>query len=229
MSAKIKKNVFVADSHPPYYYQDENNKIVGSAVEIVKKIAKNIDLEVTFEVLPWDECLQRVKDGSATAIVAIFKTREREEFLYYPKFGITTGQYGVFTSPNYNGERIFDINSLKGLKVGFVKAYSYPKMFSDDIKCEKVVASNQREALKLLVEGKIDALVGDIEASRFYLKEFENGKKCTLMPLVFPLDPSYLAISKKDPNSKEIYEKINKEIIRMKLSKEMYSLQGGLK
>ncbi len=227
LNAEAKKIVFVVDDYPPYHYSDANNNVVGRALAVAQKVADNANLDVTFKVLPWEECLSRVKNGSADGILTIFKTKEREKFLYFPSFGIDEGQFVVFTSPSYKGKKIIQINDLKGLRVGLIKGYAYPNEVISYNKCDKIEKTTQKELMKLLAEEKIDAMIGDIKVGRFYLDQFDPKKRCNLMPAVFLRKPYYLAISKQNPNSKELYDKINKELKKIKFNGEMFKIQSS--
>ncbi len=227
LKAETRELVFVAGTYAPYYYFDENNNITGSAFSIAKKVTDNINLKVTFKMVPWDECLEKVKDGSVDGILTVSKTKEREEFLYFPKFGITTEQFGLFTGPSYKGKRIVEMKGLKGLKVGLIKNYFYTQEFLDYTECQKIEANDLEELIKLLVAGKIDVMVGDVEVGLFSLQELDKDNQCKVEPFTLSVSPSYLAISKKIANSKEIYEKINKEISKMKFNGEMFKLQNS--
>ncbi|PID29156.1 MAG: hypothetical protein CR982_03545 [Candidatus Cloacimonadota bacterium] len=226
LMGKTKKVVFASANYAPYYYLNEDNEITGSAVAVTKKMAEHINLDVDFKIFPWKDCLSKVESGEIEGILTTFKVEERERFLFFPRFGTALEEFGVFTSPNYKGEKIVEIKSLEGLKVGFINNYIYPQELLDYAEYDKVYGNTQEDLMQLLAMGKIDVMIGDVKSGNFYLKKLENGEKCNLMPLVFSIKPSYLAISKKTENSKELYERINKELTRMKLSGEIYQIQS---
>ncbi len=228
LSAQAEKIVFVAMSYAPYCYLDENNKVVGTCASIVDKVAKRVDLDMEIRILPWEECMKKGKDGSVDGIVMLFRRPEREPFFHYPKFSIAMKQYVIFTSPNYQGKKITKVDDLAGLKVGLINGIAYPKDVLEYDKYEKVFANNQEEIMELLAAEKVDAVFSDLASGSFYLDNLENGDKCDLMPLVLSRDRSHLAISKKSPNAEEIYDKVNKELTKMKLSGEIYRIQNGL-
>ncbi len=49
-----------------------------------------------------------------------------------------------------------------------------------------------------------------------------NVDKVQLMPLAFNVDPAYLAIPKNIPNAKELYQKIDKELLKMQNRGEIF-------
>ena len=88
ISAAEKKMLLVCEEYPPYQYS-ENGRVVGIHNDIVEEAAKNLGIKVEIILVPWPRALQMVKTGKADGIFSIFKTKEREEYLYFPKWGIS--------------------------------------------------------------------------------------------------------------------------------------------
>ena len=86
-STAAKKMLVVCEEYPPYQYS-ENGKIVGIHKDIVEEAAKNLGIKLEIISVPWPRALQMVKTWKADGIFSIFKTKEREEYLWFPKYGL---------------------------------------------------------------------------------------------------------------------------------------------
>ncbi len=70
--------------YPPYYFI-KNGKLVGLCIDIINYSAEELGIEVVYEQFPWNRMLHNAKTGKVDAIMPLFKTKEREAFLFFPK------------------------------------------------------------------------------------------------------------------------------------------------
>ena len=78
-SAAEKVVVYGDDSYPPYTYLDAaTKKPMGIYVEILQAVfAKMVDYEVTIELVPWKNALNKVETGSGLAMFPPYYNKER--------------------------------------------------------------------------------------------------------------------------------------------------------
>ncbi len=122
--------VGVSTGYPPYYYT-ENGKLIGVCIELVDMVGEALGIEIAYQEFPWKRLLASARGGQVDAIMPLFKTREREEFLYFDNLSIALETNVLFTwqdnTLQYNG----DFSSIKPYRIGVIADYSYGKRFND--------------------------------------------------------------------------------------------------
>lgn len=71
--------------YPPYEFLDENGEPTGYNVELTRAIARQLGLEASFRLGPWDQVRSALKEGSIDLVQGMFYSPEREkEFEFSP-------------------------------------------------------------------------------------------------------------------------------------------------
>lgn len=71
----------------PYFMGDTNevlSQMPGTSVEVLQKVAKDLDLNIKFVRYPWKRCLSLLKKGKVHAVFDASFNLERSEFASYP-------------------------------------------------------------------------------------------------------------------------------------------------
>ncbi len=226
--------IFVCDNYPPYYYLNEKKEVVGKSVAVLKKMAENLDLTPTFQCLPWNECLEKGKRGIVDGVVSLSKTKMREFTYYFPRVNLALSKWVIFNAPDYKGEGISSIEDLKGKRVGIVEGVAYPEKFMKYQDCQKITAKSTVEAMKWLANGngKVDLVVEDVAVGKYilnYLKksdDYPKAKMIEVAPLILKIDPIYIGIPKLSSHAKELYQKIDEELLEMQNSGEIFRISS---
>ncbi|MCX7829181.1 MAG: transporter substrate-binding domain-containing protein [Thermanaerothrix sp.] len=117
--------VATADPWPPYF--DPRSQRLGVASEIVRGALRSQGYRVSFRVMPWEAAQKAVYEGSADMLIDAWYTKERE------KKYLVSSPYArsriVFFKRKDRPFRYGGKESLKGLKVGLIKGYSYDEEF----------------------------------------------------------------------------------------------------
>lgn len=83
---------FCFNSWPPYV-KVEQDQSTGITVDILREAARRAGLKVSFRELPWNRCLQNVRDGEFDAVL---DAAERTEFLRGPvSFSLHTYSFWI--------------------------------------------------------------------------------------------------------------------------------------
>ncbi|OZG70929.1 amino acid ABC transporter substrate-binding protein [Hahella sp. CCB-MM4] len=67
-------------NNAPFEYVDDNVKLTGFHVEIVRQVTHRLGWEVRFQRHPWKWVIKGLKDGEFHAVTYVAKSSEREEF-----------------------------------------------------------------------------------------------------------------------------------------------------
>lgn len=208
------KILFVTEAYPPYEYL-ENGILKGYDIDVLEEAAKLAGIEYEINLVPWKRAITMVKDGSAAAIFCLFKTPEREEFLYFPEVPLSIEINRLFANKHFTGD-IWKISDLKGKTVGTVADYSYGKEFDAYENVIKETASNQEILFKKLQGNRYSLIVNNELVTWYKIRELgmeeENFRP---LGLIVSREPLYIAFSKKHPRGKELAKKMGAAFNKM--------------
>ncbi|MCK4997729.1 transporter substrate-binding domain-containing protein [Candidatus Pacearchaeota archaeon] len=201
--------VGVGGEFPPFSYYDENNKLTGLDIELIKEIAKRMEMNVEFIAIPWVEIFDEVKDKNVDIIIdAITITPERSQEMLFSDSYFLTGQSLVIKENN------IEINSAKDLenkKVGTqVGSTGMERVMGYAKNIQFITYDNAFDSIEPLKRGTIDAIVVDFEVANKWVK---NDNKLKISGDL--LSEEYYGIAM-DRNNMELMEKINNILREMK-------------
>lgn len=149
----------VFESYPPYeFYQ--GTELVGIDVDIVREAASRLGKEVTFEERPWKRAMDEVREGQVDAIISLFKTDERQEFLYFPTENLSVEKVVIMANPD-NPVSIGKLEDLRAHSIGVLPDYAYGEAFDSMEGLNKDVSNDNVSLIRKLVKGRTDVIVGN--------------------------------------------------------------------
>jgi polar amino acid transport system substrate-binding protein len=238
ISAEIRYAVFPA---PPYMINaDPENagEIRGIDVDIVKEIAKRMNLDIKYIKCPWARCLQLMESGQADLLSSAYKRPEREEFMFYFDKPFLDKLPIAFYFRRGSGVVIDKYEDLYKLKsVGVLQDAGYFKQFDKDEKVTKYMVPSQDQLFPMLLGGRFDVMAGYVPTENYRIIVEGYGTKVERSKYEYSETAYvYMALSKKSPLARRFKEfnEVNTDLftkgmltrIRDKYYKE-YSLPGG--
>ncbi|MCG8671953.1 MAG: transporter substrate-binding domain-containing protein [Pseudomonadales bacterium] len=205
----------VTDPWPPYVYA-ENNKVVGTDVEVTQAVLKRMGLTADFQLLPWKRCLSLVENKRVDAILAVSVTGEREKFLHFPSEPVSRG-ITVFFIKAEDPISSINLDNPQNLNVGAMLGYEY----CDELDNSRLMAGASRvptleQNFNMLLSGRIDLavaieLVGYHKASKMGISDqlavVGNERYCP--------GGNYLAFAQK-PGYEKLATRFGEELIKFK-------------
>ncbi|QFY41673.1 transporter substrate-binding domain-containing protein [Candidatus Methylospira mobilis] len=204
----------VGDEWPPYV--DESLPGNGLSVEIVTEALKKSGYATHFAL----EDLSRAIAGARIGVYDVVSN------IWYSEDAATDLD---FTDPYLSNEMCFikrkgvDIeyaflSDLRGMVVGVVKDYPYPREFVMAGDIIKIPVPTMLPALNALAAGQINLVLGDRRDIDFLLAKFmpQEAKTLEYMPPCFPKNDLFAAVSKTNPNHAKITQDFNAALKRMK-------------
>ncbi len=195
----IKKINLTAFDYPPFY-SEENGKIDGIFVEVIRELFGRMDIETDLQLYPLKRVLSMLQYGDADGQVGLIRTVEREEYLYFAD-PIITVRGLIWSAVDRKDEAInFDsIEELKPYKIGVTLGYSYGQRFDNLLKTMRVdyAPRDYNNYLKLM-NHRIDIFPGnEIVAKGLFKKHPELKGKFVHSDKSFIDWVLHIAISKK--------------------------------
>ena len=152
----------------PIEFIDENGEFKGISADYVKRLEKI--LKIKFEQvkdLSWLEIIESFKQGKIDLLTSLNKTPEREKFIRFTD-SYTHFPIGTFSGPNI--DFIGDMQALHGKRVGVVKGYAAEELLQTNYpQLQLTTANDPVDALDLLSSGQIDAYIGNILVTSYYI------------------------------------------------------------
>lgn len=168
-SQETRKIIFGIDNYyPPYEYVDSDGNPAGFNVEVIKAIAKEMQIEVEFRFGVWSE-LRKWFDSSKIDVIQMFSSAEREKtYDFTVPFAYVS--YAIFTRDN--DADVSSIEELGGKKVMAQRNdLIYEYLISQGV--ETVGVDSPKEAIQDLSVGKYDAAVISKSVGLYYINKFK--------------------------------------------------------
>ncbi len=162
--------VSVDPTTAPIEMIDENGEISGIAGDFLKVIEAKLNIKFQWANSgSFIEALEKVRSGEAQMMSAMgFTEQRKEEFILTEKYFTTT--YMIFAREgapiygNVEGLANQKLVQVKGYTINDWRATNYPNL-------DVVTAGSINEALKMVSLGQVDAFIGDIMTTSYYISK----------------------------------------------------------
>lgn len=207
--------------YPPYYYYENNSgkSPQGIVPDIIREAAKEINIHLNWESLPWNRALNQIKSGKADAMFPIMKTKIRESFLYFPKTELSYEENSFFVHKNSHINYSGNLQELSQYQIGGIETYSYGEKFDTAketgvIKLEKVF--NDEQLMRMFINNRFEIGVGNKSVLLWHFKKNHPSHDVKFLLPIISRDPLFIAFSKKTKGIKVIVDKFSNALTKMK-------------
>ncbi len=189
--------VITADEPPTNY--KENDEVVGTTVDIVRALIKELNSDSNIEFMPWSRAIKLVSENPNIAVFTAGKTKQRIDHGYYFIGPVMTRKHVLWK----RADRYLSVSSIEDIKnknyrVGALRGDWRGKLFEKN-NVEDVRKPEQN--LEKLLRGRIDLWVtSDIEAPSV-AKSISVDIKDIAVAYVIKEAPSYIMLSKDTPSN----------------------------
>ena len=130
---------FTTQDFPPFSYPIEG-AVSGPAVEVIRRVCKEMTTSCSFRLLPWSRAQQQVRTGEANGMFVIGWNKKRSKWVHFTP-PIMNTEYGIFVNKS-NSLNFTKLSDVSGYKIG---VYG-PSNTSNSLK--KIKAKMAEEGLK---------------------------------------------------------------------------------
>jgi len=199
----------------PPYTMIKDGQASGIDVETARELCGRLGIEPKFREFPWKRALKYMKTGKVDALLTPRRTREREEFIYYPSEPMRI-EKAVLLARKGSGIKATGLEELRGKRVGVVRGYAYAPELDSNQEIERIVCNDDEQLVRILAKGRVPLIAGAEEGSMRYLCKqagFEIEVVCVLDGI-----PTYIGFSKKALGEKTrgLAEKFSKALRQLK-------------
>ncbi len=191
--------VGLSTGYPPYYYK-ENGEFTGICVDIVKKVAGIMGLEIQFREYPWKRLLTTAEKGQIDMIMPLYRTVKREKYLYFDNLEIARETNSFFVKRGSNIKFDGNFNTLREHKLGVIAEYSYGKNFDSYTGFNTVVTQNEQHLMDMFQHARFEVGIGNERVILYYAKQHNLADQLEFLKPHVTDDMLYLGFAKKREN-----------------------------
>ncbi len=168
--------VLAFDELPPWKVQ-MGGRFGGAYTEIVRELARRVDLPLRIVNCPLKRCLFMLEEGSADIAIGFKDTHERRRYLHFLATPYRQRSADkVFYVRKDKGVRITRYDDLAGLRVGVKLGASYFKRFDEDTTLNKAQARDMEANFRKLAYDRLDAVLIPEDQGEAMLARLGLGK-----------------------------------------------------
>lgn len=199
------------DTFAPMGFRDEKGKIVGFDIDLANETAKRLGIKAEFKPLEWDGIIFDLRSKKIDMVWnGMTITKEREAKIAFSKPYFQDGQI-IFSKKAKKIKKIVELERKRvGVQLGGSADFALQKSDIISKVSEVKKYSTNVEALMDLEAGRIDAVVMDTVAGKYY-----NSKKNSLSYSSESLTKEYYGIGMRKED-KEFIKAIDQTLDEMK-------------
>ncbi len=178
----------------------EKGELTGLHIEMIRYVASQLNINVSFISLPWGRALKDFSDGKFHAISYFGYTKQRERHSFYHRDNILSNTRWVFLAlEERKNEFKFD-RSLKGLEdlvIGVQHGYSHGLYFDSMDHLIRDVVFTEFDLERMLKNKRHDLAMMSHQEFLGFKKRGDFKGIVALSPSI-DMDPQYIAFSRKN-------------------------------
>ncbi|WP_028865829.1 substrate-binding periplasmic protein [Psychromonas aquimarina] len=197
------------NNFPPFNYM-QDDVLTGIDIDIVKEMAKRLNLEIKITSAPWKAVMHHIETGRVDGGFAAFMTPERQQFSLYTAPLHDETMYLFMREDNQ-----FPFTSLHDLD-GKIIAKENGAFISDaftqaiNTNMFTVHEGDNVKNLKMLEINRLDAVIGHLEVMQHHLNTLKLNQQIFPQAPIGEKQSAYLILSKKSkyPNIQKLQQEI---------------------
>ncbi len=210
--ANTKLVIGLDDNYPPVGFRDKDGNLIGSDIELAKEAAKRLGVEVEFKPIDWSAKEAELNGKKIDAIWnGLTPTPEREKSILFTRPYQVSGQVIVVLK----GSDMKGAADLAGKTVGTQDGSTAIDVLAKNPELEKSFKELKKypdivSALMDLKVGRLDAVLADEIAARYYIAQKNEGLE--ILPDRFGVEVDAVGVQL---DNKELKEKLDKVLTDM--------------
>ena len=156
---------------PPFEYIDKNGNYVGFNNDMLQALSKELGISVRFRPLSWEEAIRQLEAGEVDLIQGMRYSKERST-----KYGFTQPYLTMSSHIFVLKDRvdIISLEDLRGKKVAVQKDSFSHQVISQYPEIKLILLKEQEQALKELLNQRVDAYVGGEISTLYTLQKMDD-------------------------------------------------------
>ncbi len=197
------------DYAPQEFFEDGKPK--GYNIDLMKIVADEMDVEVEWYPMEWDDILNALKNGEIDVISAV-NSQDRRNFFDFSEPILNLSQ-NIFVRNESFG--ITSLDDLNGSKIGVQQGDIGHEFLlnQEHLNLEIIPYPDQKDCLKQLFSGDVDAVFGNSYTLHYYIHELDYEESIMKIGVNYDLGKYCYAVKKGDS---ELLGLINQTLLELK-------------
>jgi polar amino acid transport system substrate-binding protein len=191
----------------------------GWVPQVINEALEGSGYRVDFKILPFNRALLAVKKGQIDAISPLYINELRKSFLLYSEPLVVSETVLFYTKEKpVHYQKISD---LSGLKIAIMRGASVNSEFDSYQGLSKIEVTSYQQLVRMLLLGRVDALVGEEFVVREIIKndsEFKGKHRLLQADVALATQGLYVAVSKAVPDPEVKLQVLNARVNQLKTS-----------
>ncbi|WP_169852992.1 transporter substrate-binding domain-containing protein [Anaerohalosphaera lusitana] len=199
--------------YPPYSFLDDNGSPTGFNIELLKKIAVEMDLDIRIELDPWSIVRNELETGQIDIIAGMYYSPERDKKVDFTQPHSIT--YGAIFSRR--GSDIRSLEQLNDKTIIVLEAdIMHDFLLESDIAADILLVESLTEGFRKLAAGNADCMLAENQQGRYVIRKNKLGNIITVGP---PLSPNLYCFAVTEGDT-QLLDALNEGLNRLKASGE---------
>lgn len=198
------------NNFPPFEYFAQSGVFSGFNVDIMNAISIETGLPIEFVPLPWNEALEALRNGQVDAVQGMKYSPSRDKIYDFSKPYFISSQ-GIFVRKD--NVHIVQIGDLDGRRIAIQKGDIATDLLRELRNAHFIETNSQEEAVELLIEGQVDAFVGNRITGQYFLQK--SNQQTQLKIVGEPIQPTDYGVAVL-PKNRGLLTTINQGIVQIK-------------
>jgi diguanylate cyclase (GGDEF)-like protein len=202
---------------PPYEFIDESGQPAGLNVELIQAVARKLGREVEIRLGPWEDSRRAITSGEIDLLSMYRADFRSDEVQFATPHVIIYHEIFIRTS----NAPLIGVAGLHGREVIVQRdAWVHEQLIDLGIAADLILVETERDALKLLAEGRHDAALLSEIVGRRLAAELGLDNLTTSGPPLFPVEYGLAVTAGRDT----LLAEVDRALERIKLSGEFNQL-----
>lgn len=198
------------NNYPPYEYIDINGVYKGFNVDIIRAIAIELGLDVELIPTSWENAVSMLSNGEVDAIQGMTLSPERDVlFDFSDEIVVNSQSIFVLSETTY----ISDLKDLNGKKVSVQDDDITSEILKDYPDIEVIGKINQYQAIELLLDGEVDAFIGNRLTGIYNVQRFGLTESIKIVGETLSTTPYSIAVGN---GNKDLQNLFNDGLVAIK-------------
>lgn len=130
------------------------DRSVDAIIDILMRLSEVMDVNIQMTCLPWQRAMKSVRLNEIDAIIPIYRTPEREEFIAYPDEPFFSLDTVLITRADSDFTWTGDLHELEGMPINVVSGTSHGETFDNADYLDKWESSTVETMLRMVHAGR---------------------------------------------------------------------------
>ncbi|MHB1404355.1 MAG: transporter substrate-binding domain-containing protein [Desulfitobacteriaceae bacterium] len=156
------------NNFPPFEYLSDSGVYEGFNVDILNAISIETGIKLEYHPMSWNEALEALTAGEVDAIQGMKYSQEREALYRFSEPYLMSTEAIFVPKENLY---IFDLQDLEGRTIATQKGDIANDLLKNLQRVRIISTDSQKEAMHLLLQGKVEAFVGNRILGQYVLEQ----------------------------------------------------------